>query len=188
MEKAIIITAPSGAGKTTLVKMLLAERTDLAFSVSACTRKMRKGEVHGKDYYFLTPQEFKQKISEQLFIEWEEVYENMYYGTLLSEIDRIWQNGKAVIFDIDVKGAVNLKQKLGEKALSIFIKPPSKEALRERLLGRATEDEATLQKRLGRALEELEFEKEMDVVIENDVLDDAFAELQQTINTFFAAQ
>lgn len=184
MQKAIIITAPSGAGKTTLVKMLLAQREDLAFSVSACTRQKREGEVHGKDYYFLTPEEFKQKIDQHEFIEWEEVYDDMYYGTMFSEIDRIWGNGKAVIFDIDVKGAVNLKSKLGEKSLSIFIKPPSKEALRERLLGRATEDETTLKKRLDRALEELSYESEMDVVLINDNLQEAFANLQQIISEF----
>jgi guanylate kinase len=186
MEKAIIITAPSGAGKTTLVKMLLEKRSDLAFSVSACTRSKRPGETDDKDYYFLSPEAFKTKISNNEFIEWEEVYENMYYGTLYKEIERIWSLGKAVIFDIDVKGAVNLKSKLGEKALSIFIKPPTKDTLRERLILRATEDEATLMKRLDRALEELTYENKMDQVVVNDNLSEAFAELESKINSFLS--
>jgi guanylate kinase len=184
MDKAIIITAPSGAGKTTLVKMLLQKRTDLAFSVSACTRKQREGEEHGRDYYFLSADAFKEKIASNQFIEWEEVYENMYYGTLYSEIQRIWASGRAVIFDIDVKGAVNLKQKLGDKALSIFIKPPGTDVLRERLVLRDTEDEATLMKRLDRAIEELRYESKMDKVVVNDDLQTAFHDLNTLVENF----
>lgn len=184
MEKAIIITAPSGAGKTTLVKKLLQNRDDLAFSVSACTRQQRPGEIDGKDYYFLSEKEFRNKIKEHAFAEWEEVYEGMFYGTLLSEIERIWKENKAVIFDIDVKGALNLKEKLGNKALSVFIAPPNVEVLKERLLGRGTENNETLQKRYGKALEEMEYQSQMDTFIVNDNLDVAFKELEQKVTNF----
>lgn len=183
-EKAIIITAPSGAGKTTLVKKLLASREDLAFSVSACTREKREGEQDGKDYYFLDPREFQRKIRRNEFLEWEEVYKGMFYGTLRSEVDRIWSDGKAVIFDIDVKGAKHLKAQLGEKARAIFIAPPSVEALKERLQGRGTESEETLKKRLDKSLAEMSFEKDMDLTVVNDDLDLAFAELSACVDEF----
>lgn len=184
MEKAIIITAPSGAGKTTLVKLLLANRDDLAFSVSACTRSKRQGEVNGKDYYFLSEEAFRKSIANKEFIEWEEVYENMFYGTLYSELERVWAGNKAIIFDIDVQGALHLKETLGEKALSVFIAPPNKEVLKERLLKRGTESEETMNSRYGKAVYELAFQSRMDVFVVNDNLETAFQELNQIINNF----
>lgn len=183
-QKAIIITAPSGAGKTTLVSLLLKKHHQFAFSISACTRKKRNYEIDGKDYYFLSPEEFKAKIENDAFLEWEEVYENMYYGTLKSEVERLWKEEKVVIFDIDVKGAVNLKQKLGDKAISIFIMTPSKETLKERLAKRATETEEMLQKRLNKSLEELEYKSKMDTFIINNQLEDAFEELETKVFEF----
>src|SRR6187402_3699655 len=135
--KAIIFSAPSGSGKTTIVKHLLASNPDLGFSISASTRDKRgRTESHGKDYYFLAPDEFKKKIDEDAFIEWEEVYEGNFYGTLKSEIERIWNEGKNVIFDVDVKGGLNLKKYFGDKALAIFVLVPSIETLEQRLRGR----------------------------------------------------
>ncbi len=183
-NKAIVITAPSGAGKTTLVKLLLEKRKDLAFSISACTRKKRSFETDGKDYYFLSPQEFKTKLKEDAFVEWEEVYEDMFYGTLKSELDRIWDNNQSVIFDIDVKGAVNIKKQLKDKVLVIFIKPPSKDELYKRLEARGTETEETIKKRFDRSVLELEFESKFDKVIVNDKLAIAFEELENTVTKF----
>lgn len=182
--KAIVITAPSGAGKTTLVKLLLEERNDLAFSISACTRKKRDFEEDGKDYYFLTPDKFKKKLSEDAFVEWEEVYTDMFYGTLKSELNRIWSKNKTVIFDIDVKGAVNVKEQLGDKVLTIFIKPPSKDELFNRLKGRGTETEETIKKRFDRSVIELAFENKFDKVIVNDKLPIAFEELTEIVDDF----
>lgn len=183
-NKAIVITAPSGAGKTTLVKLLLEERNDLAFSISACTRKKRELEVDGKDYHFLTPDDFKNKLSEDAFVEWEEVYTDMFYGTLKSELKRIWAENKTVIFDIDVKGAVNIKKQLGDQVLTIFIKPPSKEELYFRLKGRGTETEETIKKRYDRSVLELAFEHQFDTVIVNDNLPLAFDELNEVVEAF----
>lgn len=183
-QKAIIITAPSGAGKTTLVKKLLASRDDLSFSVSACTRDKREGEQDGKDYYFLDAREFQRKIRRNEFLEWEEVYRGMFYGTLKSEVERIWAEGKAVIFDIDVKGAKHLKAQLGEKARAIFIAPPSVEALKERLQGRGTESEESLKKRLDKSLAEMAYEKDMDLTVVNDDLELAFKELVNRVDEF----
>lgn len=184
MQKAIIITAPSGAGKTTLVKMLLNKRSDLAFSVSACTRKKREGESDGKDYYFLSESEFRNKISKKAFVEWEEVYEGMFYGTLYSELERIWAQNKIIIFDIDVQGALHLKEALGSKALSIFIAPPNSEALKKRLQLRGTESDESLQRRFGKAVYELQFQSRMDSFIINDKLDEAFKELELKVENF----
>lgn len=184
MEKAIIITAPSGAGKTTLVKKLLQKRKDLSFSVSACTREKREMEVAGKDYYFLSITAFKEKMEAGEFLEYEEVYENMFYGTLESEVKRIWKTGKAVIFDIDVKGAVNLKEKLGDKALAIFIEPPSIEALVSRLTNRQSESQETINLRISKAEEELRYKEKMDTTVLNDILELAFEELECKVDEF----
>lgn len=184
MQKAIIITAPSGAGKTTLVRKLLENRSDLAFSVSACTRAKRFNEIEGKDYYFLSIEAFQAKIKEGAFLEYEEVYEGMYYGTLESEVNRIWKDNKAVIFDIDVKGAVSLKKKLKDKAISIFIDPPSIEHLMERLKGRKTESDETIAIRLKKAQTELAFKEQMDDFVVNDKLEDAYQELFEKVETF----
>ena len=185
-QKAIIITAPSGAGKTTLVKKLLASREDLAFSVSACTRNKREGEEDGRDYYFLDVREFQRKIRRNEFLEWEEVYTGMFYGTLRSEVDRIWNEGKAVIFDIDVKGAKHLKEQLGEKSRAIFIAPPSVEVLKERLQGRGTENEESLKKRVDKSLAEMTFEKNMDLTVVNDDLETAYRELSSLVDEFLS--
>lgn len=183
-QKLIIITAPSGAGKTSIVKKLMDTDLPLGFSVSACTRKQRVGEENGKDYYFISTEDFLHKIANHEFAEFEEVYAGSYYGTLKSEIERIWKEDKAVLFDIDVQGALRLKNNFGEKALTIFIKPPSFEILVERLTQRNTESEESLKKRIDKASLELTFENKFDVVIENRVLEDAFLEAKNIINKF----
>jgi guanylate kinase len=182
--KLIIFTAPSGAGKTTIVKHLLKVRDDLAFSISACTRSQRYGEVNGLDYYFLSVAEFKKRVAGGDFVEWEEVYENQFYGTLKSEVDRLTKMDKNVIFDIDVKGAVNIKNFYGDKALTIFVSPPSPEVLFERLKGRKTEDEESLKKRLARAREELTYERKFDVTLINNELETALKEAEHLVDTF----
>jgi guanylate kinase len=165
--KLIIFSAPSGAGKTTIVKHLLASGLPLEFSISACSRKGRTGEVHGKDYYFLSVEEFKDKIAKNEFIEWEEVYAGNFYGTLKSEIERIWKDGKHVLFDIDVKGGMNLKKQYPEKSLSVFVMPPSYEELERRLVSRSTDDAATIRKRVDKAASEIKFAEKFDVILIN---------------------
>lgn len=183
--KALIFSAPSGSGKTTIVKHLLTHNPDLGFSISASTRDRRgRTEEHGKDYYFLTPDEFKKKIDNQEFIEWEEVYAGNFYGTLKSEIERIWASGKNVIFDVDVQGGVNLKKYFGERALAIFVKVPSLDILKQRLAGRGTESEESLSRRLFKAKFELTFEDKFDIVLVNEVLDRSLAEAQRLYDEF----
>jgi guanylate kinase len=173
MGKCIIFSAPSGAGKTTIVKRLLKEQLNLEFSISAATREKRSNEKDGIDYYFFSVEDFKKKIKEEAFIEWEEVYDDHFYGTLKSEIDRIWASGKHVIFDVDVVGGLNLKKYFAEKALAIFVMPPSLQALEERLRGRGTEKEERIQKRLAKAKTELITADQFDYVILNDELEKA---------------
>jgi len=183
--KAIIFSAPSGSGKTTIVRHLLNTNPDLGFSISASTRDKRgRKEEHGKDYYFLTPEEFKKKIDNDEFIEWEEVYEGNYYGTLKTEIQRIWDEGKNVIFDVDVKGGLALKKYFGDKALSIFVKVPSMEILEQRLRGRGTESHASLSQRLFKAKFEMTFADKFDVVLVNEDLDKSLAEAQRLYDAF----
>lgn len=182
--KLLIFSAPSGAGKTTLVRYLMNELPDMEFSVSACSRPARTGEINGIDYYFLSADEFRTKIAENKFVEWEEVYEDHYYGTLLSEVNRIRKLGKHVVFDVDVKGGVNIKKQFGDDALAVFVKPPSVEALKERLVGRNTETSETLKKRLDRAIFELGFEDRFDVIIVNDDLELAKAEVLTVVKDF----
>jgi len=147
-DKLIIFSAPSGSGKSTIVNYLLEQGVPVAFSISACSRAPRGEEKHGEHYYFLSAEEFKTKVEADEFLEWEEVYPGRYYGTLRSEVARIWAKGKQVIFDVDVVGGVNLKKKYGEQALSVFIKAPSVSVLKERLVARNTENEANLNMRL----------------------------------------
>ena len=183
--KAIIFCAPSGSGKTTIVKHLLKNNSDLGFSISASTRDRRgRTEQDGKDYHFLTPDEFKEKIIHNEFIEWEEVYEGNYYGTLKSEIERIWSEGKNVIFDVDVKGGLNLKNYFKEKGLAIFVKVPSMEILEQRLHRRGTESEESLSRRLFKAKFEMTFQDEFDVVLVNEDLNKSLAEAQRLYDEF----
>ena len=182
--KLIIFSAPSGAGKTTIVKHLLQKGFNLEFSISACNRQPRNNEIDGKDYYFLTTEDFKQKIKEGEFIEWEEVYSGRYYGTLRSEVDRIWNEGKNVLFDVDVVGGVNIKKQFGDKALSVFIMPPSVDELRRRLISRATDSKEEIEKRVAKAKKEMEYAKYFDKVILNDNLDRAKQEAEQTLKDF----
>ena len=173
MGKSIVISAPSGAGKTSVVNSLVEKIDNIEFSVSACNRKKRAGEVDGKNYHFLSTNEFNVKIKEGSFLEWEEVYPNKYYGTLNSSVNEIWQEGKHVIFDIDVVGALNIKNKLQDDCLAIFISPPSYSILKERLLARGTEQDDDLKIRLAKAKEELDFQDKFDYIIINDNLSDA---------------
>jgi guanylate kinase len=184
LNKIIIITAPSGSGKTTIVKQLLRRSAHLGFSISACTRSPRQGEIHGKDYYFLEESDFKRKIDENAFIEWEMVYTGKYYGTLKSEVNRIWNEGKAPLVDIDVLGALNIKSQYGDQSISLFIKAPSIEELRKRLIARGTETPQTLQERLDKAEYELSFADLFDRIIINDNLERAIEEVLVVIEDF----
>jgi guanylate kinase len=167
--KAIIFSAPSGSGKTSLVKHLMQQVPNLGFSISACTRDKRgRHEVHGRDYYFLSIDEFKNKIDQDAFVEWEEVYAGNFYGTLKEEVHRIWKEGKAVIFDVDVKGGLALKKYFGEQALAIFVKVPSLDVLQSRLNDRGTESEESLSRRIYKAKFEMTFEAQFDVTVFND--------------------
>lgn len=183
--KLIIFSAPSGSGKTTIVQHLLDTNKNLGFSISACTREKRSTEEqNGKDYYFLSPEEFKHNIETGAFAEWEEVYQGAFYGTLKAEIERIWASGKHVIFDVDVKGGMKLKAAYGDKALSIFVKIPSMEILEQRLRYRNTESEESIQKRLSKARFEMDFQSKFDVILVNEVLEDALVEAQKIVNDF----
>lgn len=182
--KMFIFTAPSGAGKTTIVRHLLNTYHFLEFSVSATTRAMRDHEVDGKDYYFLTPEEFRRKVSEGEFIEWEEVYDDQYYGTLRSEVDRLWEEGYTIVFDIEVKGATNIKKIYGDQCQAIFIKPPSIEILIERLTNRKTESESSLRKRIARVKREMTYQDTFDKVLVNDLLQVALKEAEFIVETF----
>lgn len=182
--KLIVFTAPSGAGKTTIVRHLLKKYDELAFSVSATTRTARSHEIHERDYYFLSLEEWKQKVDAGDFLEWEEVYEDQYYGTLKSEINRLWDLGKHVVFDIDVKGAMNIKKEYGDAAVTIFVKPPSHEILFNRLRNRRTETEASLKKRIARATEELTYESKCDLVLLNDDLNECLRNSEDLIKKY----
>lgn len=183
--KLIIFSAPSGSGKTTIVRHLLTKYNNLGFSISACTRDRRgRNEIHGKDYYFLTPDEFKQRIDNNEFVEWEEVYPGGYYGTLKAEIERLWAEGKHVLFDVDVKGGLKLKEYFQERALAIFVKAPSEESIKERLLARGTETEDTLSKRLFKVKFEMSFQNRFDVILINDDLQMALNEAEKLVENF----
>lgn len=183
--KAFIFSAPSGSGKTTIVKHLLQTNPNLGFSISACTRDKRgRNEENGKDYYFLSPEDFKQKIDNHEFIEWEEVYAGNFYGTLKTEIERIWAAGKHVIFDVDVKGGLNLKNYFKEKALAVFVKVPSLEELESRLHDRNTDTPASISQRLFKAKFEMKFENEFDVVLVNENLEESLQKAQKLVDDF----
>ena len=185
--KLIIFSAPSGSGKTTIVKHLLSKYPDLGFSISACTRDKRgRNEENGKDYYFLTPAEFIHKIEADEFVEWEQVYEGAFYGTMKSEIERIWANGRNVIFDVDVKGGLSLKKYYGERALSVFVKVPTPEIIEERLRGRGTESEESLSRRLFKLKFEMSFEDQFDVVLLNDRLESTLEKAEHLYEEFNA--
>ena len=184
MGKLIVISAPSGSGKTSIVSYLLKNMETLSFSISACSRERRENEIEGKDYHFLGIEGFKRSIKEDSFLEWEEVYKNQFYGTLKSEVERIWSEGKTVIFDVDVVGGLNIKKQYPKECLSIFIMPPSVEVLAERLIGRGSESDESLQKRLDKAEEEISQNQEFDTVILNDDLSIACEETQEVITNF----
>lgn len=186
MEKLIIVAAPSGAGKTTIVHHLLRKFPELAFSVSATNRARRNHEIDGKDYYFLSTEDFKRRVTEGAFLEYEEVYDDQFYGTLKSEIERLWELGKCVIFDVDVKGATSIKKVYPDESLTIFIKPPSKEILFERLKNRKTETAESLKKRIARVTEELKYEDRFDKVVVNDDLEHAFLEAETIVSDFIS--
>ena len=185
-RKLIVISAPSGAGKTTIVRRILELVPALEFSVSACSRPKRNGEINGKDYYFLGTEEFREKIRKKEFLEWEQVYEGQYYGTLVVEVERIWKKGRHVIFDVDVKGGLSIKKRFPERTLAVFIRPPSFEILEERLRKRSTESPENLKKRLEKAKYELGFAGQFDRVVINDDLDDAIEEVHSIILEFLA--
>lgn len=182
--KLVIFSAPSGAGKTTIVHALLETGFDLEFSISACSRPIRGNETDGTDYYFLGIEEFKKKIDEGAFLEWEEVYTDHFYGSLQSEVERIWAKNRNVIFDVDVYGGISIKKKFREKALAIFVMPPSVEVLEERLRNRSTDSEENIKKRIKKAMHEISKAKEFDVVIVNDKLETAIAEAKNIISDF----
>ena len=187
--KIIIFSAPSGAGKTTIVKHLLNINPQLSFSISACTRDRRgRTETYGKDYYFITPDDFRKKIENDEFVEWEEVYEGAFYGTLKSEIERIWSEGKHVILDVDVKGGLSIKNFYKDRALGIFVKPPSIEVLAQRLEARQTDSASSISSRVFKAKFEMSFEDKFDAVVVNDDLEKAFAESEKLVNDFLESE
>ncbi len=182
--KLIIFSAPSGAGKTTIVKHLLQQNLGLEFSISATSRGMRHTETNGKDYYFLTSDEFRKKIENDEFLEWEEVYSGTFYGTLKSEVERIRNNGKHVIFDVDVVGGCNIKKYYGNEALAIFVQPPSVDELRNRLVCRSTDEPEVIEKRVAKAEYELTFAEKFDVILVNNELETACKKAEQLVLEF----
>jgi len=182
--KLVIFSAPSGAGKTTIVKYLLSRGLNFGFSISATTRKPRGTEQNGKDYYFLSTEEFTEKINRDEFLEWEEVYPGCFYGTLKSEVDRICKNGQNILFDVDVVGGSNIKKYYGNKALAVFIQPPSIKELENRLLARSTDRIEVIKARIAKAEHELTYVNLFDIVIINDKLEDALREAEEKISHF----
>ena len=184
-NKVLIFSAPSGSGKSTIVNHILSLYPDsMEFSVSATSRPPRGEEKHGREYYFLSPDEFRKAVKEDKFVEFEEVYEGRFYGTLKSECERIWAAGHVIIFDVDVKGGVNLKKYFGDKALSIFIKAPSVEVLRERLVKRGTDSPEAIEERVAKAEEEMTYAPKFDYVLVNDDLSTAYAESEKVVEDF----
>ncbi len=186
--KVIIVSAPSGAGKTTVVRHLLASGLNLAFSVSACSRPPRKHEINGKDYYFLSVADFQEKIREGAFVEWEEVYPGKYYGTLKQEIQRIWDENHHILFDVDVKGGMNLKKVFGDRALALFIMPPTFRELEKRIRSRATDSESSIVERIKKASIELTYANLFDYTLINDNLDVALKEAVNIVSRFIGEE
>lgn len=187
-NKIIILTAPSGSGKTSIARFLLNRFDNLSFSISAATRKPRDGEVHGRDYYFLDEESFKAHIKNDDFIEWEMVYEGKYYGTLKSELERIWSGGRVPVLDIDVHGGIHVQKEYPINTLSLFVKPPSVEELRKRLESRGTESASSINTRVSKASYELSFADQFDHVIINDNLDKACAEAEKIVSEFLSSE
>lgn len=183
-NKIILFCGPSGSGKTTISQYLLKNNSNLCFSVSATTREKRDNEKDGEDYYFISKQEFQKKITNKEFIEWEEVYQGIFYGTLKSEIDRIWGMNKSAIFDVDVMGGLNIKSQYGDKALAVFVMPPSIEILRERLIARKSETPDSLEKRIAKATTEMGYADQYERIIINDDLEESCRNAQQMLNEF----
>ncbi|MDE6569821.1 MAG: guanylate kinase [Alistipes sp.] len=188
MGKVVIFSAPSGSGKTTIVRALLARYPQLEFSISATSRAPRGNEQHGKDYYFFTPEEFRQAVSEARFVEWEEVYQGTCYGTLRSEVERIWAKGHVIVFDVDVMGGLNLRRIFGNDACAIFIQPPSIEELRRRLEGRGTDAPEVIDRRIAKAEFELSQASGFDRIVLNDRLDEAIDETARILENFIATE
>ncbi len=184
LGKILVFSAPSGAGKTTIVKHLVKKFTTLSFSISATTRPMREGETHGKDYYFLSLDEFKEKLKAEAFVESQEVYSGVFYGTLKSEIERIRKEGRHVVLDVDVQGGINLKNYYKNNALAVFVKPPNITALETRLRVRNTETEDTLKERVKKAAYELTFSEQFDQILLNDSLEEAFERAENIVELF----
>ena len=184
-QKLIVFSAPSGSGKTTIVKHLVKKFPNLGFSISACTRDKRgRMEENGKDYYFLTPDDFRHRIENHEFVEWEEVYEGAFYGTLKSEVERIWSIGKVAIFDVDVKGGLSLKEYYKEKALTIFVKVPSVEELKDRLKGRGTESDDSISRRMFKVKFEMGFQDQFDYILLNDDLEKTLLTAEKIVDEF----
>lgn len=184
--KLMIFCAPSGSGKSTLVQYLMQQNPDLAFSISCTSRSPRGTEQHGVEYYFLTPEEFRQRISNDEFLEYEEVYADKFYGTLKSEVERLSEAGKTVLFDVDVKGGINIKKYYGDRAMSVFVQPPSIDELSRRLHGRGTDSEEMIQTRLAKAGYEMSYASQFDRIVVNDDLDKAKQEVLRLMQEFLA--
>lgn len=184
--KLVIFSAPSGSGKSTIVQHLMNQGLGLTFSISATSRQPREGEMDGREYHFIAPEKFRELIKKNAFIEWEEVYPGQFYGTLHSELDRIWELGGHAIFDIDVQGGINLKKTFGDRACAIFIEAPSAKVLEERLRSRGSDDEASLRKRLDKAEYELTFASLFDHIVVNDILAEAQSEALRLVKEFLA--
>lgn len=186
--KSIILSAPSGSGKTTVVRHLLEAGLNLSFSVSVCSRPPRPGEVDGKDYFFIGVDEFRNRISNNEFVEWEEVYPDQYYGTLKSELERIWNQHRHVIFDVDVVGGMNLKQTFGTNALAVFVQSPSPDILEKRLRERSSDPEEKIQTRIAKAESEMQYADRFDVILINDRLEDTLRKAEKMVRAFLSAK
>ena len=187
-RKAVIFSAPSGSGKSTIVSHILKLHPELKFSVSAASRAPRGDEKNGVAYWFISADEFRKRIADDEFVEYEEVYPGSFYGTLKSEVERIWDNGDAIIFDVDVKGGVNLKKYFGNRALSVFIQAPSVEVLRQRLVGRATDSPEAIERRVAKAAEEMTYADKFDHIIVNDDLQKAYADAERLVDDFLGKE